>query len=80
MTRDFGTVQGTVAGHDPLNEEVCQQAMRAYARLGDAQAIRSLLRRLALALDGIGAEPGEDTIALAEDLCRDLDHRSNRPG
>lgn len=27
--------------HDPLNEEVCRQAMRAYARVGDAEAIRS---------------------------------------
>jgi DNA-binding SARP family transcriptional activator len=64
--------------HDPANEEVCQQAMRAYARLGDAEAIRSLLRHLALALDGIGAEPSEDTVALAEDLRRDLDDRRDR--
>jgi DNA-binding SARP family transcriptional activator len=64
--------------HDPANEEVCQQAMRAYAHLGDAEAIRSLLRQLALALDGIGVEPSEDTVALADDLRRDLDDRRDR--
>jgi nucleoid-associated protein YgaU/DNA-binding SARP family transcriptional activator len=64
--------------HDPLNEEVCQHAMRAHARLGDAEAIRSLLRHLALALDGIGAEPSEDTLELADGLRHDLDHRRDR--
>lgn len=60
------------ADHDPLNEEVCQRAMRAWHRLGDGDAIRALLRRLALALDEIGAEPAQDTIALADQLRRDL--------
>jgi hypothetical protein len=32
----------------------------------------------ALALDDISAEPSEDTIALAEDLGRDLDHRHDQ--
>jgi nucleoid-associated protein YgaU/DNA-binding SARP family transcriptional activator len=72
---EAGRLLRAAVEHDPANEEVCQQAMRAYARLGDAEAIRSLLRQLALALDDIGAEPSEDTIALADDLRRDLDHR-----
>jgi hypothetical protein len=37
-----------------------------------------LLRHLGLALDGIGVEPSEDTVALAEDLRRDLDDRRDR--
>jgi len=56
--------------HDPFNEEVAQQAMRAQHRLGDPDAIRSVLRRLALALDEIGAEPSEQTTQLAEQLRR----------
>lgn len=67
----------SAADHDPLNEEVCRRAMRAWHRLGDPDAIRALLRRLALALDEIGAEPSPDSVALAEQLRRDL-NRPNR--
>lgn len=52
--------------------------MRAHARLGDAEAVRSLLRRLTLAFADINAEPAEDTIALADQLRRDL--RPRRAG
>ncbi len=46
-------------------------------RHGRQSAIRALLRRLARALDEIGAEPSPDTIALAEQLRGDPD-RQNR--
>jgi DNA-binding SARP family transcriptional activator len=61
--------------HDPLNEDVAQQGIRAYHRLGDPDAIRAVLRRLALALDEIGAEPSAETADLADQLRRDLIRR-----
>jgi hypothetical protein len=49
--------------------------MRACYRLGDADAITTLLRHHTAALDDIAAEPAEETIDLAEHLRRDLDRR-----
>jgi DNA-binding SARP family transcriptional activator len=60
------------ADHDPLNEDVAQQAMRVQHRLGDPDAIRAVLRRLSLALDEIGAQPTAETAELADQLRRDL--------
>ncbi len=65
----------TAVDHDPLNEHLAQQSMRAYHRLGDLDAIRAVLRRLALALDEIGAEPSVETADLADQLRRDLIRR-----
>jgi DNA-binding SARP family transcriptional activator len=61
--------------HDPANDQVYQQAMRAHHALGDADAIRSLLRHLTLALGELDVEPTEVTIELADRLCRDLEAR-----
>jgi DNA-binding SARP family transcriptional activator len=61
--------------HDPANEQVYQQAMRAHHRLGDADAIRSLLRQLTLALGELDVQPGQDTLDLADRLRRDLEAR-----
>jgi hypothetical protein len=47
-----------------MAEHVYQQAMRACHRLGDAQAIQTLLRQLARHLDSIGAHPDDNTIEL----------------
>jgi DNA-binding SARP family transcriptional activator len=64
------------ADHDPANEQVAQQFMHAQHRLGDPDAIRAVLRRLALALDEIGTEPSVETTDLAEQLRRDLIRRT----
>jgi hypothetical protein len=43
--------------------------VRAHHRLGDADAIRSLLRQLTLALSELDVEPSEVTVELADRLC-----------
>jgi DNA-binding SARP family transcriptional activator len=62
---------------DPLNEDVARELMRAQHRAGDLGAVRATLRRLRLALDEIGTEPGPETLGLADNLRRDP---SGRPG
>jgi hypothetical protein len=57
---------------NPMAEHVYQQAMRAHHCLGDAEAIRGLLRQLARNLDTVGGEPSEETLKLADALKRDL--------
>jgi DNA-binding SARP family transcriptional activator len=49
-------------------EALYQHAMRAHARLGHTDAVRTLTRQLARALAEIDAEPADDTIALARRL------------
>jgi DNA-binding SARP family transcriptional activator len=63
-------------GHSPYSEHLYQQAMRARAALGHLDAVRTLLRALGRALAEIDAEPGDDTITLADRLVADL----QRPG
>jgi DNA-binding SARP family transcriptional activator len=62
---------------DPMAEHVYQQAMRAQHRLGDADAIRGLLRQLARNLDTVGGEPSEETLELAGSLRRDLNRHQS---
>ncbi|OLB91048.1 MAG: hypothetical protein AUI15_23490 [Actinobacteria bacterium 13_2_20CM_2_66_6] len=66
-------------GHDPYNDALYQQAMRLHARLGDVEAIRSLRKALTRRLGEIDAEPSPDTIALADQLITDLQHRPRAP-
>ncbi len=63
-------------GHSPYSEHLYQRAMRARAALGHLDAIRTLRRALERALAEIDTEPGDDTIALADELIADL----QRPG
>jgi DNA-binding SARP family transcriptional activator len=65
----------TAITHDPANEQVYQQAMRAHHHLGDADTIRSLVRQLTLALSELDVQPSEDTLDLAGRLRRDLEVR-----
>jgi two-component SAPR family response regulator len=65
-------------GHDPYAEPLYQQAMRLHARLGDIDAIRDLRRTLTRRMAHIDAEPGDDTLALADRLVTDLQRRPRR--
>jgi DNA-binding SARP family transcriptional activator len=65
---------------DPTAEPAYQQAMRAHAALRDLDAIRNLRRTLTRHLTEIDAEPGEDTLALADQLITQLQHATRRPG
>jgi hypothetical protein len=58
------SVLDTAVHHNPYSEELYQHAMRARAKLGHLDAIRTLTRALA----DIDAEPGDETIALADQL------------
>ncbi|WP_239132647.1 bacterial transcriptional activator domain-containing protein [Paractinoplanes durhamensis] len=60
--------------HSPYSEHLYQQAMRARAALGHLDTIRTLRRTLEQALAEIDAEPGDDTIALADQLIADQQH------
>jgi DNA-binding SARP family transcriptional activator len=76
---EAATVLHTAIGHDPYAEPLYQQAMRLHARLGDIDAIRDLRRTLTRRLAHIDAEPGDDTLALADRLIGDLQRRPRRP-
>jgi DNA-binding SARP family transcriptional activator len=65
----------TAARHDPTNEHVHRQAMHAHYRLGDPEAIRSLLRQLTLALAELDLQPSVQTADLADRLRHDLEQR-----
>ncbi|GAA4262811.1 hypothetical protein GCM10022255_101680 [Dactylosporangium darangshiense] len=67
------------AALDPINEDLARHAMRAIARLGDAEAVRDVLQHLRAALDDIDEQPSPDTIALATQLQRDVATTSNGP-
>jgi DNA-binding SARP family transcriptional activator len=60
---------------DPYNETLYQHAMRVHAAVGDIDSIRRIRRQLTIALARIPAEPGDDTLALADRLISD----SKRP-
>ncbi|GAA4470897.1 BTAD domain-containing putative transcriptional regulator [Phytohabitans houttuyneae] len=55
---------------DPINEPVAVAAMRAHAAVGDVDAVRARFTALTVALQDHGQEPGDDTAALAAELCR----------
>jgi DNA-binding SARP family transcriptional activator len=57
---------------DPYNEDLARRAIRAHARLGDADAIRNLQQRLRTALDEIDVEPDNRTQQLAAQLLREI--------
>jgi DNA-binding SARP family transcriptional activator len=62
---------------DPLSDELARRAMRAAARLGDADGVRTRLARLRRDLDDAGIDMDADTERLAADLRHDLS--STRP-
>jgi DNA-binding SARP family transcriptional activator/LysM repeat protein len=68
----------TAINHSPYSEHLYQQAMQARAALGHLDAIRTLRRALGRALAEIDAEPGDDTIALADQLVAGLQRRGQR--
>jgi two-component SAPR family response regulator len=70
----------TTIEHDPYAESLYQQAMRLHAQLGDVDGIRNLRRTLIRRLADIDAEPGDDTIALADRLVADLNRHQSRRG
>jgi DNA-binding SARP family transcriptional activator len=60
---------------DPLDEELCRRAMRARHRLGDADAVRAQLRRLADTLDAeLDVGPSAETLDVARTLLGRDDH------
>jgi DNA-binding SARP family transcriptional activator len=59
-------------GHDPTNENLYQQAMRAHHRNGDIKAVAARLQQLRAALRQIGAEPTEQTERLSRELVRTI--------
>jgi DNA-binding SARP family transcriptional activator len=66
--------------HDPYAEAAYQHAMRAHAALGQPDAIRALRRTLARKLEEIDAEPGDDTLALADTLIAEAVARQRPAG
>ncbi|MGS2619780.1 AfsR/SARP family transcriptional regulator [Micromonospora sp. LZ34] len=66
--------------HHPYAEALYQEAMRAYARLGNADGIRALRRSLTRQLADIDAEPADDTLTLADSLIATLQHTSSLHG
>jgi DNA-binding SARP family transcriptional activator len=73
------TVLDEAIRHNPYTEELYQQAMRARATLGHLDAIRTLRRTLTRSLGEIDAEPGDETIALADELVTQAQRPARRP-
>ncbi|MEU7171488.1 MULTISPECIES: BTAD domain-containing putative transcriptional regulator [Micromonospora] len=65
---------------NPHHEALYQAAMRARADLGHADGIRQLRRTLTRRLSEIDAEPGDDTITLADRLIADLRRQGGAAG
>lgn len=59
-------------GHDPYAEAVYRETMLLHAQLGDIDAIRATRHELTRKLNDIDAEPGDDTLTLADRLVSDL--------
>ncbi|MET7949025.1 BTAD domain-containing putative transcriptional regulator [Micromonospora sp. NPDC005324] len=74
------TVLDAAIAHSPHHEALYQAAMRARADLGHADGIRELRRTLTRRLIDIDAEPGDDTLALADRLIADLRRRGRTSG
>ncbi len=77
--RQAADLTQAAADLDPYNEDLARRAMRAFARLGDAAAVRAQLQRLRDALDEIDEEPSADTLALAAQLHREISGAGDRP-
>jgi DNA-binding SARP family transcriptional activator len=73
------TVLEAAIRHNPYAEELYQQAMRARARLGHLDAVRTLRRAVTRALGEIDAEPSDETIALADELVAQAKRPGRRP-
>jgi DNA-binding SARP family transcriptional activator len=58
----------TACDYDPMSEDLARQAMRAAARLGDADSIRHRRERLHRALAEAGIDAGTETDRMAADL------------
>jgi DNA-binding SARP family transcriptional activator len=56
----------TACDLDPYHEETAQLAMRAHARVGDRDAVKTCLRRLRTALNELDETPDDRTEALAQ--------------
>jgi DNA-binding SARP family transcriptional activator len=69
-------VLDTAIEHHRSAEALYQAAMRVHAALGHLDAIRALRRTLTQRLAEIDAEPGDDTLTLADNLVTGL----QRPG
>jgi two-component SAPR family response regulator len=69
------TLYDTACALDPLSDDLARSAMRAAARLGDADGVRHRLAELQRHLDDAGIDIDADTEQLATDLLRDLSTR-----
>jgi DNA-binding SARP family transcriptional activator/LysM repeat protein len=65
-------------GLHPHAESLYQTAMHAHHQRGDLDAIRQLRRDVTAALADLDAEPGPDTLTLADRLAADLQTRPRR--
>jgi two-component SAPR family response regulator len=64
---------------DPLNADLAQRAMRAAARLGDADAVRHRRQVFARALADNDIEPDDETEHFAASLLRQLNSDRGKP-
>jgi DNA-binding SARP family transcriptional activator len=69
--QQLAVLRPAIALH-PWTEHLYRAAMRAHHRLGHLEAIRDLRRAVTTAAADLDAEPGDDTIALADQLVADL--------
>jgi DNA-binding SARP family transcriptional activator len=72
------TVLETAMDHHPYAEPLYQAAMRAHAALGQLDAVRGLRRTLTRRLAEIDAEPGNDSLSLADELVTALQRPQSR--
>ena len=75
--QQLAVLQPAIALH-PWAEHLYQAAMRARHQLGHLEAIRDLRRAACNAAADLDAEPGDDTLALADQLVADLLARGRR--
>jgi DNA-binding SARP family transcriptional activator len=69
----------TAANLDPYSDDLARRALRAYARLGNVEAIRRQLDQLRTALEEINEQPTDETTHLASALVRQLTGSEKRP-
>lgn len=75
--QQLAILEPAIALH-PWAEHLYQAAMRAHHQLGHLEPIRDLRRAVTNAAADLDAEPGDDTIALADQLVADLQARGRR--
>jgi DNA-binding SARP family transcriptional activator len=75
--QQLGVLEPAITLH-PWTEHLYQAAMRAHHELGHVEDIRDLRRAVTTAAADLDAEPGDDTIALADQLVADLQNRGRR--